>query len=63
VPHSLWDLPGPGIELMSPSFLTTGPPGKPWFSCIHYFQELVLGEPPDLVGHIGTENPVVSLLK
>ena len=29
----MWNLPGPGIELMSPAlrggFLTTGPPGKP----------------------------------
>ena len=30
----MWDLPGPGLELMSPAlaggFLTTAPPGKPW---------------------------------
>ena len=30
--HSLWDLPGPGLEPMSPElaggFLTTAPPGK-----------------------------------
>ena len=29
----MWDLPGPGIELVSPfqgGFLTTGPPGKPY---------------------------------
>jgi len=29
----MWDLPGPGIKLISPAlagrFLTTGPPGKP----------------------------------
>ena len=29
----MWDLPGPGIEPVSPAFqgrfLTTGPPGKP----------------------------------
>ena len=29
----MWDLPGPGLELMSPTlaggFLTTAPPGKP----------------------------------
>ena len=35
VSHSMWDLPGPGIELVSPAlqggFLTTGPPGKPSF--------------------------------
>ena len=34
LPHSLWDLPGPGMEPLSPAlrggFLTTGPPGKPW---------------------------------
>ena len=32
VAHGMWDLPRPGIELMSPAlaggFLTTGPPGK-----------------------------------
>ena len=31
-PHGMWNLPGPGIELMSlalaSEFLTTGPPGK-----------------------------------
>ena len=30
--HSLWDLPGPGVELVSlalPGFLTIGLPGKP----------------------------------
>ena len=31
--HSMWDLPGPGIEPMSPAlagrFLTTVPPGSP----------------------------------
>ena len=31
--HSMWDLPGPGIEPVSPAlagrFLTTAPPGKP----------------------------------
>ena len=36
VPHSKWDLPRPGIELVSPTlqggFLTTGPPGKPHHS-------------------------------
>ena len=30
----MWDLPGPGLEPMSPAlaggFLTTVPPGKPW---------------------------------
>ena len=32
VPHSMWDLPGPGLEPVSPAltggFLTTAPPGK-----------------------------------
>ena len=31
--HGMWDLPGPGIESVSPAlaggFLTTAPPGKP----------------------------------
>ena len=31
--HGMWDLPGPGLEPMSPAladgFLTTVPPGKP----------------------------------
>ena len=31
--HGMWDLPGPGLEPMSPAlaggFLTTAPPGKP----------------------------------
>ena len=30
----MWDLPGPGLEPVSPAmaggFLTTAPPGKPW---------------------------------
>ena len=34
--HCMWDLPGPGIEPVSPAlaggFLTTGPPGKPYDS-------------------------------
>ena len=34
--RSMWDLPKPGIELMSPAlaggFLTTEPPGKSWYS-------------------------------
>ena len=36
LPHSMWDLPGPGLEPTSPAlaggFLTTAPPGKS-----HYF--------------------------
>ena len=34
--HGMWDLPGPGLEPMSPAlaggFLTTEPPGKPLIS-------------------------------
>ena len=34
--RGMWDLPGPGLELMSPAlaggFLTTAPPGKPWLA-------------------------------
>ena len=44
--HSMWDLPGPGLEPVSPAlagkFLTTAPPGKPllclyraFFLCAH----------------------------
>ena len=36
--HGMWDLPGPGLEPVSPAlagrFSTTAPPGKPW---IFYF--------------------------
>ena len=38
--HGMWDLPGPGLELMSPAlaggFLTTAPPGK---SYSQFFEE------------------------
>ena len=38
LPHSMWNLPGSGIEHMSPAltggFLTTGLPGKPWLSTL-----------------------------
>ena len=43
LPHSMWDLPGPWINLVSPTLqgglLTTGPPGKPsvQFSCVQLF--------------------------
>ena len=34
--HGMWDLPGPGLEPVSPAlagrFSTTAPPGKPYFS-------------------------------
>ena len=37
----MWDLPGPGIKLMSPALqrrlLTTGPPGKPSFFLSFFF--------------------------
>ena len=36
LPHGMWDLPGPGLEPVSPAlaggFLATAPPGKP--SCL-----------------------------
>ena len=39
--RGMWDLPGPGIEPVSPAlaggFLTTAPPGKPPFIFIFYF--------------------------
>ena len=41
--RSMWDLPGPGLEPVSPAlagrFSTTAPPGKPpprTFNCRHY---------------------------
>ena len=38
MPHSMWNLPGSGIEYMSPAltggFLTTGLPGKSWLSIL-----------------------------
>jgi len=34
--HGVWDLPGSGIELVSPAlargFFTNEPPGKPWMA-------------------------------
>ena len=40
----MWDLPGPGTEPVSPAlaggFLTTAPPGKPYW-CI--FKKLIMG--------------------
>ena len=39
LPHGMWDLPGPGIEPISPAlagrFLTTGPPRKSTFCVFH----------------------------
>ncbi|KAJ8777134.1 hypothetical protein J1605_014517 [Eschrichtius robustus] len=36
--RGMWDLPGPGLEPVSPAlaggFLTTAPPGKPWISIL-----------------------------
>ena len=38
----MWDLPGPGLEPVSPAsaggFLTTVPPGKPTFSSLIHFE-------------------------
>ena len=48
----MWDLPGPGLEPVSPAlaggFLTTAPPGKPWllyflnYFFIFYFNNIFL---------------------
>ena len=44
MPCGLWDLPGPGIELVLPSlqggFLTTGPPGKPDCILLNVLKEI-----------------------
>ena len=57
--HSMWDLPRPGLEPVSPAlagrFPTTAPPGKPlkkFFNLYHFFtlQNLIL-KPPTLTGH------------
>ena len=43
----MWDLPGPGLEPMSPAlaggFLTTVPPGKSCLKCLEW------GQPPDKI--------------
>ena len=35
----MWDLPGPGLKLVSPAlaggFLTTEPPGEPWYAVLN----------------------------
>ena len=40
----MWDLPGPGLEPVSPAlaggFLTTAPPGK---SCVFWFYTILCG--------------------
>ena len=42
--HSMWDLPGPGLEPVSAAlagrFLTTVPPGKPWSFFSFFFFKL-----------------------
>ena len=44
--HSMWDLPGPGLEPMSPAlaggFLTTAPPGKPLPMSFAHFSITIL---------------------
>ena len=49
----MWDLPGPGIELMSPAlagiFLATAPPGK---SCLFIFKETVAKGQATIVGSL-----------
>ena len=41
----MWDLPGPGIEPLSPAlaggFLTTAPPGKPCYFCFNIIYLIV----------------------
>ena len=41
-PHRIWNLPGPGIEPVSPAlaggFLTTGPPGWSYIQLFNPFQ-------------------------
>ena len=41
----MWDLPGPGLEPVSPAlaggFLTTAPPGKP--QCIRFYENILEG--------------------
>ena len=49
----MWDLPGPGMEPVSPElidngFLTTGPPGK--FSILIFFKSYILNMSPSLRG-------------
>ena len=40
----MWDLPGPGLEPVSPAlaggFLTTVPPGRPWLIILNPYYEL-----------------------
>ena len=46
--RGMWDLPGPGFELMSPAlaggFLTTAPPGKSQGVCFDSKAKLPMGE-------------------
>ena len=46
--RGMWDLPGPGLEPMSPAlagrFLTTAPPGKPFFMFLMCFFSFVCNQ-------------------
>ena len=62
--RGMWDLRGPGLELMSPAlaggFLTTAPPGKP---NNEYFLSINMLPPPNCTGHIYTKKVFVVYLK
>ena len=55
LPHSLWGLPGSGIELVSPAlaggFSTTGPPGKPTL-CLSWLLSLAHQKENHHVSHL-----------
>ena len=50
----MWDLPGPGLETVSPAlaggFLTTVPPGKPKNMCFEFILICLLGKIWDAEG-------------
>ena len=56
----MWDLPGPGLEPVSPAlaggFLTTAPPGKPQLPCFN----LPENEPEHLQGWYLLPSPGTS---
>ena len=45
LPRSMWDLPGPGLEPMSPAlaggYFTTAPPGKSLLYCFDYYNFVI----------------------
>ena len=54
----MWDLPGPGLEPMSPAlaggFLTTAPPGKPYNQLIFEKGQFHRGSNSLSTNHLGT---------